>query len=143
MNKGLNITNHENKDLILVAEDNDISFRLLDIVLKLSNFKVIRALNGKEAVEMFTNTPEVSLIITDISMPEMDGIEATSRIRKIDQEIPIIVQSGYSEKNDIDKAVEAGCNNYITKPFKKDELLSVIKDCLEAKNGKSEYAYTG
>lgn len=140
MKNSLNISNHDLKSLILVAEDNDISFRLLDFVLKASNYKVIRALNGKEAVDIFTKTPGINLVLTDLSMPEMDGIEATRHIREMDKDIPIVVQTGFSESAEINKAIEAGCNAYITKPIRKDELLLMIKEHL---NGNSEYASCG
>lgn len=140
MKNGLNISNHDLKNLILVAEDNDISFRLLDYVLTASNYKVIRAMNGKEAVDVFTKTPGINLVLTDLSMPVMDGIEATRHIREMDKNIPIVVQTGFSEPSEINKAIEAGCNSYITKPIRKDELLLMIREYL---SGNSHYASCG
>ncbi len=140
MKNSVNISKLDLKNLILVAEDNDISFRLLDFILTASNYEVIRAMNGKDAVDIFTKNPEINLVLTDLSMPEMDGVEATRHIREMDKDIPIVVQSGFSEPYELNKAIEAGCNSYIIKPIRKDELLLMIKELL---NGSSEYASCG
>jgi PAS domain S-box-containing protein len=120
----------EMKDLkrkyILVAEDDDISFMLLENILSNETCKLIQAKNGKEAVDIFKNTPEIDLILMDIKMPEMDGIEATVLIREFNKTVPIIAQTAYALEGDKEKALEAGCNNYIPKPIEKTKLIDLI-----------------
>lgn len=142
MQKSINISDRISENLILVAEDDDINFKLLHFVLSRMNYKVIRATNGKQAVSMFATNPNVDLIITDLSMPEMDGIEATKQIRAINKEIPIIIQTGYSEFNVKDRAMEAGCSSFITKPINRNDLLLQIREQLNENSQKTkQYRY--
>jgi CheY-like chemotaxis protein len=144
MVNNLNFSNQLSDKLILVAEDNEINFKLLNFILRRMNYKVIRALNGKEAVDIFSSNPEVDLILTDLSMPLMDGIEATRKIRELDKHVPIIVQTGFTEQSKNEKAIEAGCNSFLTKPVSKDVLLSKIKECLNSVSAKpQQYKYCG
>jgi CheY-like chemotaxis protein len=85
------------------------------------------ARNGIEAVEICKNCPEIDLILMDIKMPEMDGYEATRQIRQFNKEVVIIAQTAYAQSSDRKKTFDAGCDDYISKPIKKDELLSIIR----------------
>jgi signal transduction histidine kinase/BarA-like signal transduction histidine kinase len=116
---------------ILLAEDNPINTKLAAGLIQLKNWKVDCAVNGLEAVEMFkVNTYD--LVLMDIQMPEMDGMEATQKIRQLEsvkglRAVPIVALSAHAMKGDIDKALRCGMDDYITKPFKPNELYSIIE----------------
>ena len=112
---------------ILVAEDDNISFLFIQQLLKLPEVEVLRATDGRQVIELARNNPDVSLILMDIKMPEIDGIEATREIRKFNPAVPIIAQSAYTFAREQDAAIQAGCNDYITKPINKNQLLKLIK----------------
>jgi len=111
---------------ILVAEDEPANFIYIEEVLKTTKAKILKAVNGKEAVDIILQNNNVDIIIMDIKMPVMDGYEATRRIKKIKQEIPIISQSAYAMPGDIDKGLESGMNDYLIKPVKPKKLLSIL-----------------
>ncbi len=111
---------------ILVAEDDDSNYKYLEIVLKREAFKVLRAKTGFETLEICGNYPDISLLLTDMKMPGMDGLESTRLIREILPELPIIGLSGLITAFDEDAARQAGCNDYIVKPVSKVILLETI-----------------
>lgn len=112
---------------ILVAEDDNISFLFINQILKRPEIQILRAKSGTECIELMKNDPTINLILMDIKMPEMNGIEATKAIRKFNKSVPIIVQTAYTSSGDKEKALEAGCNDYITKPIDKNRLLQLIR----------------
>jgi len=119
---------HILKDLkIIIAEDDDASVLLISKMIKTISKEVIIAKTGLEAVESYLNNPDTDLVLMDIKMAEMDGYEATRQIRQLNRDIVIIAQSAYAQKGDKERAIEAGCNDYISKPIIKEELLSLIK----------------
>ncbi len=109
---------------ILVAEDIESNFKLINYFLSNTNSVIVRAKNGKEAVELALSGSKIDLILMDIKMPEMDGYEAISIIHKSKPEIPIIAQSAYAD--DKSKIIEAGCSGFVTKPFDKRKLFESI-----------------
>ena len=115
----------ENKT-ILVAEDEPANYIYIEEVLKITKAKVLKAINGKEAVDIFKNNSNIDVIIMDIKMPEMDGYEATRQIKKINSDIPIISQSAYAMPGDINKGIDSGMNDYLIKPVKPNVLLSIL-----------------
>ncbi len=119
--------------VILVAEDDDISFALLQVLLSKKN-KLIRAKNGEEVLNVLRENPEIDLILMDLKMPVMDGYEATREIRKFNNEIPIIAQTAYALSGDDNKALEAGCNDYVSKPIKKEKLMEKVEKYLQHLN---------
>jgi PAS domain S-box-containing protein len=112
---------------ILIAEDDYVSELLLDKTVKIFGKEILKAGTGVEAVEACKNNPDIDLVLMDIRMPEMGGHEATRRIREFNSDIVIIAQTAYGLSGDREKAIEAGCNDYIAKPIKKDELLVLIQ----------------
>lgn len=86
----------------------------------------IFARNGREALEVLEATPEIALVITDLNMPEINGIELLLRIRREHKDMPVIVISAYSDKDSITTAKNAGANDFLPKPFKLVELEEVI-----------------
>ncbi|MCF8303629.1 MAG: PAS domain S-box protein [Bacteroidales bacterium] len=127
---------------ILIAEDDESNFELLKSMLKKTKIEVERAHNGVQAVDLFKkytsedrkgNGPCFDLILMDIKMPKMGGYEATQQIKEIDPETTVIAQTAFAMKGDEDKAIEAGCDDYITKPIKKEALLLKMNKYLSKK----------
>jgi len=111
---------------ILIAEDEDSNFFLLQELLNSEKFKITRAHNGQEAVNIFKENSEFDLIFMDIKMPILNGIEATQQIRKFNSKIPIIAQTAYAMAEEKTKILKAGCSSYLTKPIMEDALNRVI-----------------
>ena len=111
---------------LLLAEDDFANAEYVKLVMRHQNISVIHAKNGSEAVDLFKNTPLVDIILMDIKMPIMDGYEATREIRKLNLKIPVIALTAFALDGDREKALNAGCTDYLTKPVSKDILLSVI-----------------
>ena len=112
---------------ILIAEDDAMSALLLKKSLKDENFTFLCAENGWEAVELVQVHPEINLVLMDIKMPVMNGYEATKLIKEHRPLLPIIAQSAFTSKEERQKAKEAGCDDFITKPIRKDELLEKMQ----------------
>lgn len=118
---------------ILIVEDNPINAKLLEINLQKNAYQTILAQNAKEALEQLISTPQIQLIISDIMMPEMDGLEFLKKIKEHSEwkNIPIIMCSSLADIETVKKAVNAGCKHYIIKPFKKERLLAKVRETLE------------
>lgn len=112
---------------ILIAEDEDNNYRLMQAVLERHDYNIVHAEHGQKAVEIFESGREVDLIIMDIKMPVMDGYEATRIIKKINPDIPIIAQTAFAFDSDREKALSAGCDDYLAKPVKSETLLAMIE----------------
>jgi CheY-like chemotaxis protein len=112
---------------IIIAEDDETSEKLVSITVNEFSREVLAARTGSEAVEFCRTNPDTDLILMDIQMPEMNGYEATRQIRQFNRDIVIIAQTAFGLTGDREKAIEAGCNDYIRKPVNKDELLSIIR----------------
>jgi len=112
---------------ILLVEDDDGSAKIITQAIKIVSREVIRAINGVEAVEICRNNPDFDLILMDIQMPVMDGYEATRQIRQFNPNVIIIAQTAYALPDNLENAIVAGCNDYISKPIKRDKLIDLIK----------------
>jgi CheY-like chemotaxis protein len=126
--------NKSNKEIrehatLLIAEDEDSNFMLLEELLSDLNINIIRATNGLEAVVICKNK-HIDLVLMDIKMPVMDGYEATKQIRELMPDLPIIAQTAYRTDADKNKALACGCNSFISKPIKPELFISIIKDYL-------------
>jgi PAS domain S-box-containing protein len=115
---------------ILVAEDETTNFKLLAHYLSNDNIAVLQAANGSEAVEICKKNKQIDLVLMDLKMPVMDGFEATKRIKEFRPDLPVIAQTAYERDVDKTKAISYGCSDFITKPFKKEELLTIIQKYL-------------
>jgi len=111
---------------ILIAEDDETSEMLISIAVQKFGKEIISVRTGTEAVAVFQNNPDIDLVLMDIEMPEMDGYEATRQIRKSNKDVIIIAQTAYALEGDNEKAIAAGCDDYIAKPIKADELEQMI-----------------
>jgi CheY-like chemotaxis protein len=111
---------------ILVAEDDEISYSLLTRTLQKISKEVIHAKTGVEAIASCHNNPNLDLVLMDIKMSDMDGYEATRQIRQFNKDVIIIAQTAYGFSGDREKAIVAGCNDYISKPINKTLLYELI-----------------
>ncbi|MDR2578654.1 MAG: response regulator [Chitinispirillales bacterium] len=126
---------------ILLAEDAEINCEIVKSLLEPTDLAIDCATTGAEALRMFSDTPDkYDLIFMDVQMPEMDGLEATRRIRDLDipqaREIPIIAMTANVFKEDVERCLEAGMNGHVGKPINIDEVVGRLNNYLRVKNGK-------
>lgn len=114
-----------NMKTILVAEDEESNYELVRIVLQ-KRYRLLRAHNGIEAVTM-NEDEKPDLILMDIRMPEMDGLDATRIIKEVDSDTPIIALSAYAFDENIREAKAAGCDAFMAKPFRVEDLIEIVK----------------
>ena len=114
----------EEKPTILVAEDEETNFLLLEIWLK-KFCHLLRAHDGNQAVSIAKENPNLDLILMDIKMPYLNGIEATRAIRKTNQNIPIIAQTAFMHK-ELNEILEAGSNEVISKPIRREKFTKLL-----------------
>jgi PAS domain S-box-containing protein len=120
-------TSEVKKLKFLIAEDDETSGELISIYIRKFGNEIIKVQNGKDAVNVFRNNPDIDLILMDIQMPEMNGYEATRQIRQLSTKVIVIALTAFALTGDREKAIQAGCNDYIAKPVRKDELLGLIQ----------------
>lgn len=111
---------------ILVVEDEDANYLLIETLLRKYNPKIIQAIDGLEAIRVTQSQDNPDLILMDIRLPRLNGLEATKKIREFNPEVPIIALTAYAFSEDKEKAFAAGCNDFITKPIKHDQLIEKI-----------------
>jgi CheY-like chemotaxis protein len=117
---------------ILVAEDEETNFFYINVILKReTGAKVLHASNGREAIELFKANPDIILVLMDIKMPEIDGLEATRQIKLINQDIPVIAITAYAMTGDEERILAAGCDGYLSKPIGKKILLDKMAEFIE------------
>ncbi|EIA08346.1 ATP-binding protein [Flavobacterium frigoris] len=112
---------------ILFVEDDRISEFLFDKTCKMFGKEILKARNGSEAIEVCRNNPDIDLILMDIQMPVLNGYEATQQIRQFNKDVVIIAQTAFVHIEAFEKSKAAGCNDYISKPIKKENLLALIQ----------------
>ena len=114
---------------ILLVDDDARNIFALTTVLENHEMEVLSATNGRQAIEIIKNTPELSVVLMDIMMPEMDGYETLREIRKIPQfrSLPILALTAKAMKGDREKCLEAGASDYIAKPVNTDQLVSLLR----------------
>ena len=112
---------------ILIAEDEEANYTFFEVLLKVTGANIMWARNGLEAVEICRNNMEINLVLMDIKMPQMDGLEATTQIKKSRKTLPVIVQTAYAMSADEESCLKAGCDAYITKPIKIEPLFKLIQ----------------
>ena len=115
---------------ILVVEDDEISFLLISEILKPFKIKVHLVADGADAIKFLKKEPEIRLILMDMKLPHMDGFEATQAIKKLNPQIPIIALTGYAMAGDKEKALSAGCDDYLIKPLDSKKLKTLIGNYL-------------
>jgi len=116
----------QSKFNILVAEDDEISFSFLKIALEDIYNKIVHAKDGLEAVRLAKANSDIDIILMDVRMPNLDGIEATKEIRKFNKDVIIIAQTAHVQESYRTEIKEAGCDHYISKPIDKQKLINLI-----------------
>jgi CheY-like chemotaxis protein len=119
---------------ILIVEDVESNFLYLRAVLSKFNATVFWALNGVEAIKICEDEKSIDLVLMDLQMPEMNGYEATKILKKKYPELPIIAQTAFAMSEDREKALDSGCDDYLAKPIKSKDLLSVVGKYIQLKN---------
>jgi CheY-like chemotaxis protein len=119
---------------ILVAEDDEINYLYIREIFRGTGAVLIHAINGKEAVEICQNNNNIGFLLIDIKMPVMNGYDAIKKIRAFRPDMPIIAQTAFALSNEMLKAFNAGSNDYISKPFKKEQLLALVSKYLSSEN---------
>jgi CheY-like chemotaxis protein len=112
---------------ILIVEDEKDVDTYFSVVLRNIGREILHAENGVDAIELCLKNRDIDLILMDIKMPEMNGYDATREIRKFDKDVIIIAQTAYALDGDREKAIEAGCNDYITKPIRIDKMMELLR----------------
>jgi len=112
---------------IVIAEDDETSEKLVSIAIKPYSKEIIKVSTGATAIETCRKNQDIDLVLMDIQMPDINGYEATRQIRKFNKDIVIIAQTAFGLSGDREKAIAAGCNDYIAKPVNNARLLSLIE----------------
>ncbi len=116
---------------ILIAEDDEEIRRLLGIVFQLENYAVLEAEDGNEALRLFTeNVATICLVITDLGLPGLGGVDLIERIRALSPTVKIIGASGYGKENIRDEVLRAGANEFMSKPFNTGLLIDAVHTLL-------------
>lgn len=115
---------------VLVVEDTDTSIMYYKAALKKTKAKLFYAKNGIEAIDIVKVDGNIDLVLMDINMPIMNGIEATKEIKKINPHIPIIIQTAYVLNDERIRCFEAGCDGFMAKPVKIHQLITTIEELL-------------
>ncbi len=123
---------------ILLAEDDSVSTILFKKSLRNENISILCAENGWEAVELVYHHPEINLVLMDLKMPIMSGFEATRLIKEHRPDLPVIAQSAFTSIEDRQKAKEAGCDSFLTKPISQSDLLNKIQTLLLSGKGRHQ-----
>ncbi|OYT13342.1 MAG: hybrid sensor histidine kinase/response regulator [Bacteroidetes bacterium 4572_114] len=110
----------------IVAEDDEVSRMFLEAILTDKFYKITYTKTGKETIDKFRENPETDIILMDLKMLDMSGYEATREIRKFNEDVVIIAQTAYGLSGDREKAIEAGCDDYIAKPINEELLFEKI-----------------
>jgi len=116
---------------VLVVEDDEASYQLINASLKLLDINLLRAKNGQEALQIYDQNIDLKLVLLDIQLPGMDGYEVLIELKKRKPDLPIVAQTAYSMIDDREKCIEAGCNEYLSKPLNLQKLRDMVKKYLE------------
>lgn len=111
---------------ILVVEDDESSYELLKVFLKITEANILWSQNGIEAIELVKENPSIDLVLMDVNMPVMNGFEATRSIKKLRPTLPVIAQTAYAISGDKENAIESGCDDYLEKPIRKKKLYKLL-----------------
>jgi CheY-like chemotaxis protein len=115
------------KPLVLLAEDEESNYLYMEVVLKKAGCDYLLAKNGVDAVAFCKQHPDITLVLMDIKMPVMNGLEATKLIREFRPELPIIATTAYAQTGDEQRFLSAGCDGYLAKPIQKEKILALLQ----------------
>lgn len=123
-------TNDWSNKTILIAEDEELNYQYLQMLLEPTNAKIRWVDNGQKAIDTINEDPNINLILMDIRMPVVNGLEATKSIKASNNHIPIIAQTAYAQWNEKDYYIQAGCDDFIPKPINSGQFMSVLEKFL-------------
>ena len=112
--------------LILVVEDDETNYKYIEAALKPTKVKILHTISGNKAIELSLRNPTINLVLMDLRLPDINGLEATQSIKKMRYNLPIIAQTANAFREDRNKSMEAGCDDFIAKPFDEKKLLDTI-----------------
>ena len=115
--------------VILVVEDVDTNKLFFDVALRKTNAKIIWAMDGQEAVDLF-KANKIDLVLMDLQLPVKDGYTATREIKQINQDVPIIAQTAHVMSGEKEKCLDAGCSDYLSKPIRLNLLMETLSKYL-------------
>ena len=116
---------------ILLVEDEETNIILIQEFLSITSINIDVSKNGKNALEKIEAGEKYDMILMDIKMPIMNGLEATIAIKKINKDIPVVAQTAYALSEEKEQALDSGCDDYITKPIRRDDLIFLMAKYLE------------
>jgi len=118
---------------VLIVEDNPMNMRLIEMILKSDNYLLLKAIDGEEALAIAA-IDHPDLVLMDIRLPKLSGLEVAKRLREKAQfsHIPIIALTAHAMKGDMEKAFEAGCDSYVSKPIDTRQLPQLVADMLSS-----------
>jgi PAS domain S-box-containing protein len=125
------LTNDWSGKTILIAEDEEISFQYLQTLLLPTKVNIKWVRNGQDAIDSYNQYPEISLILMDIKMPLLNGIDATRVIKSKNSRMPIIAQSAYTQSGERQRCKDAGCDDFIAKPVSINKIKSLLERFLD------------
>jgi len=118
---------------VLIVEDNPMNMRLIEMILKSDNYVLLKAIDGEEALAIAA-IDHPDLVLMDIRLPRLSGLEVAKRLKRTEalSHIPIIALTAHAMKGDMEKAFEAGCDSYVSKPIDTRQLPQLVADMLSA-----------
>jgi len=118
--------------VILIVEDIDTSSRFYKAALKTTSAKLILVENGQTAIDVFDSSKKIDLIFLDLNLPDFDGFEVLKHIRRLNKDIPVVVQTAYMLSGEEEASYKLGANDFITKPITIDVLQKTIANNLKS-----------
>ncbi|NCA84881.1 MAG: response regulator [Clostridia bacterium] len=115
---------------ILVVEDIEANYKFLEKALQKTKARILHATTGTQAISMCANDDNIDLVLMDVHLPGINGYDATREIKKMKSSITVIAQTAFVLSGERQKAFSVGCDEYIAKPIRSDELIFKIKSCL-------------
>lgn len=113
------------KYTVLIAEDDPISFKYLQLLLeKRTGIRILWAKDGKQACEIAISTPEIDIVLLDLQLPEINGIQVLEKIKKFNPSLPVLIQTANSWNNEEEACYSAGCDEFFSKPLNIDNLFN-------------------
>ena len=116
---------------VLIAEDEIVNYMFLEVLLEDTGAVLIHACDGQQAIDAVKSNTNIDLVLMDIKMPNVNGLDATRQIKAIRSQLPVIAQTAYAMQDDEYKALQAGCNEYISKPIDANKLIGLMKKYLK------------
>ena len=115
---------------ILIAEDEIVNYMFLEVLFEETGAILLHASDGQQAIDTVKSNPDIHIVLMDIKMPNINGLEATKQIKVVRPQLPVIAQTAYAMQDDEYKALQAGCNDYISKPIDANKLINLMKKYL-------------